>query len=104
MSRRSILFVFVLCAAVFTFTADPGIARVGIVVGFAPPAPVAEVVPPPPAPGYVWQPGYWSWNGVRYVWVPGSYVVAPYVHAVWVPGVWVRHGPGWIWKAGYWRR
>jgi hypothetical protein len=50
---------------------------------------MVEVVPPPPAPGYVWQPGYWSWNGVQYVWVPGAYVVAPFVHAVWMPGAWV---------------
>jgi hypothetical protein len=101
MNRRSILSV--LCAAALTLAAAPGVARVGIVVGFAPPAPVVEVAPPPPAPGYVWQPGYWSWNGVRYVWVPGRYVVAPFVQAAWVPGVWVRHGPGWVWIAGHWR-
>jgi hypothetical protein len=83
MSRRLILPV--LCAAALTLAAAPGVARVGVVVGFAPPAPVVEVAPPPPAPGYVWQPGYWSWNGVQYVWVPGGYVVAPYVHAAWSP-------------------
>jgi WXXGXW repeat (2 copies) len=82
-SRRSVLPV--LCAAALVLApAHPSVARVGVVVGFAPPAPVVEVVPPPPAPGYVWQPGYWSWNGVQYVWVPGAYVVAPFVHAVWV--------------------
>jgi hypothetical protein len=101
MSRRSILPV--LCAAALTLAAAPGVARVGVVVGFAPPAPVVEVAPPPPAPGYVWQPGYWSWNGVQYVWVPGGYVVASYVHAAWVPGAWVRHRPGWVWIAGHWR-
>jgi hypothetical protein len=58
MSRRSILPI--LCAAALTLAAAPGVARVGVVVGFAPPAPVVEVAPPPPAPGYVWQPGYWS--------------------------------------------
>ena len=91
MSRGSIFAV--LCVAALALAASPSLARVGVVVGFAPPAPVIEVVPPPPAPGYVWQPGYWSWNGVQYVWVPGVYVVPPYVHAVWVPGAWVRHGP-----------
>jgi WXXGXW repeat (2 copies) len=101
-NRRSILPI--LYAAALTLIAGPGVARVGVVVGFAPPAPVVEVVPPSPAPGYVWQPGYWSWNGTQYVWVPGAYVVAPFVHAVWVPGAWVRHGPGWIWVAGHWRR
>jgi WXXGXW repeat (2 copies) len=68
----------VLCvAATLTLAAAPSLARVGGVVGLAPPAPVVEVAPPPPAPGYVWQPGYWSWNGVQYVWVPGVYVVPP---------------------------
>jgi hypothetical protein len=75
MSRRLILPV--LCALAVALAAASGFARVGVVVGFAPPAPVVEAVPPPPAPGYVWQPGYWSWNGVQYVWVPGAYFVAP---------------------------
>jgi hypothetical protein len=93
MSRRATLLL--LCAAVLMLAGAPGLARVGVVVGIAPPA--------PPGPGYDWQPGYWSWNGVQYVWVPGAYVVAPYVHAVWVPGAWIRHGPGWVWVAGRWR-
>ena len=50
MSRRGILPF--LCAAVLTLAAVPGFARVGVVVGFAPPAPVVEVVPAPPAPGW----------------------------------------------------
>jgi hypothetical protein len=91
------------CAAALTLAPVPGFARVGVVVGLAPPAPVVEVAPAPPAPGYVWQPGYWNWNGVQYVWVPGVYVVPPYAHAVWVPGSWVRHGGGWVWGPGHWR-
>ena len=101
MIPRAILPLF--CAAALTLAAVPSSARVGVVVGFAPPAPVVEAVPAPPAPGYVWQPGYWSWNGVQYVWVPGVYVVPPYAHAVWVPGSWVRHGGGWVWGPGHWR-
>ena len=45
------------CAAALTLAPVPGFARVGVVVGLAPPAPVVEVAPAPPAPGYVWQPG-----------------------------------------------
>jgi hypothetical protein len=97
MTRRVILPV--LCAAALILAAAPGVARVGVVVGVAPPAHGVEPVPAP-GPGYVWQPGCWSWNGVQYVWVPGAYVAAPYVHAVWVPGAWIRHGPGWVWVAG----
>lgn len=102
MSRRAILPV--LFAVALTLAPIPGVARVGVVVGIAPPAPAVETVPAPPAPGYVWQPGYWAWNGAQYVWVPGTYVVAPYPGAVWVGGGWVRRGGGWVWAGGHWRR
>jgi hypothetical protein len=69
MSRSIFLLVF---AALLILAPVAGSARIGVVVGLAPPVPVVEPVPPPPAPGYVWQPGYWSWNGVQYVWVPGA--------------------------------
>lgn len=29
----------------------------------------------PPTPGAVWSCGYWHWDGVRYVWVDGSWRV-----------------------------
>ena len=54
-----------LCAGALMLAAAPGLARVGVVVGVATPTPVVEPVPAPPGPGYVWQPGYWSWNGVQ---------------------------------------
>lgn len=102
MRRR--LIIPLLCAAGLVFTTAPGIAQVGVVVGVAPPAPVVEPVPAAPAPGYVWQPGYWAWNGAQYVWVPGQYVAAPYVGAVWMPGWWVGRGDGWVWVEGHWGR
>jgi WXXGXW repeat (2 copies) len=103
MRRRAIpLF---LCAALLTLAPISGNARVSFTVGIAPPAPVVETVPPPPpGPGYVWQPGYYTWNGSQYVWVPGAYVLAPYPAAVWVPHVWVKHGGRWEWHDGHWRR
>ena len=102
MIRRT--FLCIAWAAALTLAAVPGAARVGVVVGVAPPVPAAETVPPPPGPGYVWQPGYWAWNGAQYVWVPGTYVVAPYPGAVWVGGRWVHDGSGWVWVGGRWRR
>src|SRR5689334_18057447 len=48
-----------------------------------PPAPMAEVVPVAPGPEYAWTPGFWSWNGVTWVWVRGAWVVRPRVGAVW---------------------
>jgi sugar phosphate permease len=92
-----------LLVAVLALGGTPGNAA-GMVIGVAPPAPVVEAVPAPPVVGYAWQPGYWGWNGVQYVWVPGAYVATPYPAAVWVPGRWVVRGGGWVWVEGYWRR
>ena len=40
-------------------------ARVGVYIGVAPPAPVVETLPVAPGPGYVWQGGYYNWDGAR---------------------------------------
>lgn len=79
-------------------------AQVYVRVG--PPAPVREVIPPPPPehPGWVWHAGYHRWDGGRYVWVPGYYVAPPYRHARWVPGHWDRTPRGWFWVEGHWIR
>jgi hypothetical protein len=71
-------------------------------VGIAPPAPIVETPPPPPVPTSVWMPGYWSWDGTRYVWVPGQYVVPPFPGAIWLGGRWVHSGPHWGWVDGHW--
>lgn len=86
--------------------AAPGLAQT------APPPPLqAEVVPAPPPPPrgaharpWVWQPGYWRWNGRAYRWVSGHYVRGPRVGAVWVPGEWVVVRGRYVWHAGHWRR
>jgi hypothetical protein len=38
------------------------------------PAPVVEVAPPPPAPGYRWAKGHYRWAGNHWAWVPGHWV------------------------------
>jgi len=43
-------------------------------IGTPPPAPMEFV--PPAAPGAVWTPGYWAWDGYRYIWVQGRWVAA----------------------------
>ena len=92
-----------LCAAAMAFAAAHGVARANSFASFSLPTPLIEAVPASPAPGYIWQPGYWSWNGVQYVWISGTYVVAPFANAVWVPGRWFRHEHGWEWSDGHWR-
>ena len=81
-----------------------------LVAPTAPPAPMAETVPPPPAGATVttyWQPGHWNWNGASWVWVEGRYeqrVVQPAPTAVWVPGQWVMQASGgYVWVAGHWQ-
>ncbi|MGA2191015.1 MAG: hypothetical protein ABSH33_21055 [Steroidobacteraceae bacterium] len=73
--------------------------------GYQPiPAPLAETVPPPPPQGaYIWRPGHWKWNGYKYHWVVGEYVLRrPKMHE-WVPGAWVMQGGAWVWAEPHWR-
>ncbi len=73
-----------------------------IVVRTAPPAPRHESVPHA-RKGYVWAPGYWNWNGRRYVWQKGHYerVRAGYYYS---EPRWVDRGGRWEFNRGEWRR
>jgi hypothetical protein len=102
MSHRTISVA--LCGLMLALTSPHALpAHFSFSVAVTPPAPLAEAVPAPPAPGYVWNPGYWSWDGVKYVWVPGRYVVAPFPNALWIGGKWVHRGQRWAWVDGRWR-
>lgn len=83
--------------------ATPAQARayIDVDVRVAPPAPRYERVRV--RPGYVWTPGYWSWNGRRHVWIGGNYVVARPGYA-YVGPRWVSYGPAWRFHAGRWVR
>ena len=48
-----------------------------LVVGAPPPAPLAEATPPKPSFTSTWIAGYWHWNGIDYVWVPGHWIEPP---------------------------
>ena len=96
-------------AAGYVAYAVPALAQIsaGIYVQFGPPAPVYQPVPPPPAPNYVWVPGYYRFDDGRYVWVSGRYQRSPYPAALWVHGYGGHHGKGhghgeWYWVPGYW--
>ena len=83
----------------------PPYPSVDVVVPFGPPRPRVE--PPPPPPGsraeFIWQPGYWYWDGRAYLWYPGRWVARPHRRAVWVPGHWLQRRYGWVWVPGHWR-
>ena len=74
-------------------------ANAQVSVRFGPPPPRYERIPPPPGPGYSWRGGSWSWNGVRYVWVPGAYT---HRRGHWVPAHWVHRPHGWFRVEGHW--
>ena len=76
--------------------------------------PVYAQQPPPPLPDYqqpecpqegdVWTPGYWNYTSTGYYWVPGAWVLAPYVGALWTPPYWGYTGGRYVLHHGYWAR
>src|ERR1700755_1830091 len=73
MSIRTLL----MCSVIAATLSAPAFARLVEVedVEVAPPPPQTEVVPAERT-GYVWSPGYWSWQENHYVWVKGRWVEA----------------------------
>jgi hypothetical protein len=69
----------------------------------APPPLVSESIAVSPGPGYVWIPGYHSWNGSTYVWVGGRWEIRPQGRRAWIPGHWNHNRRGWYWVDGHWR-
>jgi hypothetical protein len=67
-----------------------------------PPPRRAEIPPPAPSPQALWKFGHWSWNGQRYVWMPGHYVQRPSPTANWIPDYWEQAPGGWMWVEGQW--
>jgi hypothetical protein len=70
------------------------------------PPPLLPASEQPACPGddYLWKPGYWAWNSGGYYWVPGAWVLPPYVEALWTPPFWEFRGGRYRWHSGYWGR
>jgi hypothetical protein len=51
----------------------------------APPEPLPEFEPLPPAGGMVWVAGSWDWDGQRWQWLPGHHESPPVPGARWCP-------------------
>ncbi|WP_420964454.1 hypothetical protein [Bradyrhizobium sp. B120] len=68
-----------------------------------PPLPAYEQ-PALPGPGYLWSPGYWSWDEYEgdYAWVPGTWVLPPRAGLLWTPGYWAWFAGGYVFHPGYW--
>ncbi len=66
-------------------------------------APMTEVVTAPPSPAALWIPGYWAYDGVRYVWVAGHWEIPPPNCRSYVAPYWANQGGGYVYVRGYWR-
>src|SRR5271170_196113 len=75
---------------------------IGLSITIAPPLLPVYVQPAIPAPGYMWQPGYWAYGPYGYFWVPGTWVAAPEVGFLWTPGYWGFDDGFYRWNGGYW--
>jgi hypothetical protein len=76
----------------------------GMVEPSAPqPAPQADVVVAAPGPGYIWTAGYYDWNGVAWVWLPGRWARPPRPGAFWIGGHWDHRYGRRVWVRGRWR-
>ena len=76
--------------------------NVSVSVGAPPPPLPVYIQPPIPDYGYLWIPGYWSWNGYDYFWVPAAWVQPPEPGLLWTPGYWAWNGAAYVFNPGYW--
>jgi hypothetical protein len=94
--------VFVL-TLIMGMTSSPASAQdIGISVSIAPPPLQVYVQPDCPIDGYLWNPGYWAYDGNAYYWVAGEWVQPPSFGLLWTPGYWAFEGGGYGWHNGYW--
>lgn len=77
-------------------------AQAEVFVRVAPPPLRVETVPAPRA-GYVWENGYWRWNGRRHVWVGGHWERNRAGYAYHAPE-WTEHDGRWSFRAHRWDR
>lgn len=98
---KSLTAAVILIGSLFAVGCAGASGRVYVRTG--PPPLRAEVVGVSPGPGYVWVPGYYSYERGAYVWVGGRYMRAPRARARWVPAHWERNRRGWYFVEGHWR-
>lgn len=89
---------------ILAFLAAPAVsvAQVSVSVTIAPPVLPIYEQPEPPAPGYIWTPGYWDYGPDGYFWVPGTWIEPPEPGLLWTPGYWGWSDGVFLWNAGYW--
>jgi hypothetical protein len=100
-SIRKLLFAVVMMLALSAASYAQGFA---FSVSFGPPPLPVYEQPLCPGEGYIWTPGYWSYDNDYddYYWVPGTWVLAPEVGFFWTPGYWAWNGVSFVFYDGYW--
>jgi WXXGXW repeat (2 copies) len=100
MNRALRIGLLVLCTLIFL---RPSFGQMVITVGFAPPPLPVYELPPCPAEGYLWTPGYWAWDpDFGYYWVPGTWILVPQPGFLWTPPWWGWETGGYIFHPGFW--
>src|SRR6204780_2161657 len=105
--KRKLPVVYALLFAVGLSLSTASFGQISVGISFnvriAPPALPVYEQPICPTPGYLWTPGYWSWNDdAGYYWVPGTWVAAPTPGLLWTPGYWGWNNGFYGWNEGYW--
>jgi hypothetical protein len=79
-------------------------AQIGVAIRIGPPALPVYEQPLCPGDGYLWTPGYWTYDYDfnDYYWVPGTWVMAPEIGFLWTPAYWGWGGDGFVFYDGYW--
>jgi len=100
MTVRKLILGSMLAAAAIAVPAGAQARTVEFEVDVAPPAPRVEVVPAP-RQGYVYEPGYWAYDGKQYTWSDGRFIAEREGHR-YVPHVYEKRGERWVFRAGHW--
>jgi hypothetical protein len=100
MTVRNLILGSMLTAAAIALPAGAQARTVEFEVDVAPPAPRVEVVPAV-RPGYVYEPGYWAYDGKQYTWSEGRFIAEREGHR-YVPHVYEQRGQRWVFRAGHW--
>ena len=102
-SLKSVSARLILLALLVAVIPASSYAGVFVSVAIAPPVLPVYVQPPCPTEGYLWTPGYWSYDPVDgYYWVPGVWVAPPEPGVLWTPGYWGYANGVYGWNDGYW--
>jgi hypothetical protein len=92
----------VFSTAVFMPLQASAVVNVNIIVPVPPPPLVVEAAPPPRV-GYIWAPGYWSWNDGKHVWTDGHWERAREGER-YERSEWRRDGDKWRFHEGGWKK